>query len=555
MTALRSLPDEIPRRDRTIAPTVLAWIANYLVQFDGVNAGEPLTLTTEQARILARFYSLDDDGRFVYRRATLRRMKGWGKTPFAAALCAVELAGPCRCDGFDADWQPVAVPHPAPWVTCCAVSLDQTKNVMRCLHGMFSNGAIDEFRLELGRTLIHSDRGQIEAVTSNPRVVEGARSSFVVTDETQEWLPLNRGNELAAAVRRNVAKLGSARTFETANAHRPGEGSVAEETFTAWQAGGGQIPGLMYDALEGPHVEDLSDTGAVRVALEAARGDATWLDLDRLIAEIQDPGTLPSVSRRYYLNQICEAEDERWMDRALWESAARPDVRIPREAQVCIGFDGSRAQDWTAVVACWIKKDGTRHVDVVQVWKPDGPDSPVPVLEVEDAIRACFERWSVREVIADPTYWARSLEILDNEHRGRIVSYPPQRVAQMVRAAEQFAQAIATGTLTHSGDPDLTQAVLNAVAKETRYGSQLQKRRRSEKIDPLIAAVMAHERSVYHQHSAAQVLTGDQILYGVDLETPLDVLRQQDELAAAEEDRERAEALAVVEQLKAMVGA
>jgi hypothetical protein len=62
MTALRSLPDEIPRRDRTIAPTVLAWIANYLVQFDGVNAGEPLTLTTEQARILARFYSLDDGG-------------------------------------------------------------------------------------------------------------------------------------------------------------------------------------------------------------------------------------------------------------------------------------------------------------------------------------------------------------------------------------------------------------------------------------------------------------------------------------------------------------
>jgi phage terminase large subunit-like protein len=229
-------------------------------------------------------------------------------------------------------------------------------------------------------------------------------------------------------------------------------------------------------------------------------------------------------------------------------------VRIPREAQVCIGFDGSRAQDWTAVVACWIKKDGTRHVDVVQVWKPDGPDSPVPVLEVEDAIRACFERWSVREVIADPTYWARSLEILDNEHRGRIVSYPPQRVAQMVRAAEQFAQAIATGTLTHSGDPDLTQAVLNAVAKETRYGSQLQKRRRSEKIDPLIAAVMAHERSVYHQHSAAAVIPGAELLYGVDTSTPLDLLRQHEELAAAGEERERAEAAQTVAQLRALVG-
>jgi hypothetical protein len=549
---VRTIPDTVPPRNRTLAPAIIEWANEWLVQ---PHDGAPMRLTREMVRIVARFYSLDDEGRFMYRRGSIRRCKGWSKSYLAAVLGAVELCGPCRWGGWDADGNPIAVPHHSPWVQVAACTVQQTQNTTRYLHSMFSDAALDEFGLELGRQLIHSRHGELEAVTSNPRALEGGRPTFSVLDESQEWVESNRGHEMAAVIRRNAAKLSDARSLETSNAYRPGENSVAELTALAWEKAGGAVPGLYFDSLEAPDVPDLSDTAAVRAALEVARGDSVWLDLDRLVAEIQDPATLPSAAHRYFFNRAVETADERWMDPALWESAARPDVRIPREAHVTIGFDGSRGGDWTAVVAVWIKRDGTRHVDVVQVWKPAGPDSPVPVLEVEDAIRACFERWSVREVIADPTYWARSLEILDNEHRGRIVSYPPQRVAQMVRAAEQFAQAIATGTLTHSGDPDLTRAALNAVAKETRYGSQLQKRRRAEKIDPLIAAVMAHERSLFHQHSAAQVITGDQILYGVDLDTPLDLLRRQEEAAAAEEDRERAEALAVVEQLKAMVGA
>jgi len=313
---MRTIVDTVPHRSRTLAPDVLAWISAYLIQPDGASAGEPLALTREQGRIVARFYAIDDAGRFVYRRGVLRRMKGHGKSPFAAVLAAVELCGPCRMDGFDADGLPVAIPHPAAWVVLAAVALEQTKNVMHSLHGLFGDRAIDDYGLELGRTLIHSRAGgRIEGVTSNARTIEGARATFTVLDESQEWLEANGGQEMAAAIRRNAAKLGSARTLELANAHRPGAGSVAEHTFLAWQAAGGDVPGLMYDSLEGPAVADLSDAGSVRAALEVARGDSHWLDLDRLVAEIQDPTTLASVSRRFYLNQAVEAEDERWMSR------------------------------------------------------------------------------------------------------------------------------------------------------------------------------------------------------------------------------------------------
>ena len=195
------------------------------------------------------------------------------------------------------------------------------------------------------------------------------------------------------------------------------------------------------------------------------------------------------------------------MDAPLWEGAARPGERIPRGAQVAIGFDGSRSGDWTAIVACWIRPDRSRHLETVRVWRPAGPEDPVPVLEVEDELRACFARWKVREAIADPTYWTRSLEILEREHPGRVAAFPPQRVSAMVAAAEQFLLGLQTGALTHDGDPDLTSAAMNAVARESKYGSQLQKRRRSEKIDPLIAGVMAYSRSLHYQHSSPQFIT------------------------------------------------
>ena len=545
---MRLTEDVIPPRNRTIAPDVLAWIDCYLVQFDGARAGDPFELTREQSRILARWFAVDERGTFLYRRGVLRRMKGWGKTPLGAVLGAVELCGPCRCGGFDSDGNPVAVPHRSPWVVLAATSLDQTKNSMRALHGLFSADAVDDYRLEIAKLIIHSRDGQLECSTSNPRVVEGARSTFVLLDETQEWVESNRGIELAGAIRRNVAKLGDARTWETCNAHRPNEGSVAEisavPVYTARDRGE-TVPGLMYDALVGEVVEDLADAEALRASLEVARGDSTWLDLDRLVAEIQDPATPPSVARRYYLNQVVEAEGERFMEAALWDSLARPEIRIPRGAKVVLGFDGGYSSDHTALVVVAITKHG-RHLDLVKVWKPDGtPNWTVPVLEVEDEIRACCERWTVRELVADPSRWQRSLELLSRElHRppGRsVVPFPQQNAQRMAEATNSFLQACGNGTLTHSGNLDLRAYVLNAVADETAQGYRLRKRTQREKIDAAVAAVMAHHRSLHYNYSASTVLA-----MGAALHAPL----TEEELA-----RERREADEVIAGMADMLGA
>jgi hypothetical protein len=58
------------------------------------------------------------------------------------------------------------------------------------------------------------------------------------------------------------------------------------------------------------------------------------------------------------------------------------------------------------------------HVDVVALWeKPvDGAgDWRVPIVDVEDTIRAACRRWQVLELVCDPFRWARTYQVLESE--------------------------------------------------------------------------------------------------------------------------------------------
>lgn len=77
-SGVRTIPDLVPPEDRTLGWAVLEWMTDWLLQPDGPQAGEPFVLTKEQVRIILRWYAIDDEGKFVYRRGTIRRLKGWG---------------------------------------------------------------------------------------------------------------------------------------------------------------------------------------------------------------------------------------------------------------------------------------------------------------------------------------------------------------------------------------------------------------------------------------------------------------------------------------------
>lgn len=500
MKAIRSMPDTTPPENRTLGWEALAWTRAYLRQPDGPNAGAELVLTPEQARIVLRWYEVDAEGRFVYRRGVLRRMKGHGKDPLGAAIAAVELCGPCRFGGWDAHGKPVGIPHPSPWIQCAAVSQDQTHNTMRLFPTLLSDAALEEYAIDMGRTVIYACGGQIEAVTSSPRALEGKRTSLTLLNESQEWVKSNDGHAMAQAIRRNLAKSndGSARSLELCNAHLPGEESVAEATYEAWRAANGDVPGLMYDASESPPIPDLHDLDAVREGLLAARGDSHWLDVDRLLAEVADPTTPEYVARRYYLNQVVLVAADRWMDMEAWDDCERPGQEIPDRAEAVLGFDGSRTGDSTALVAVSVvPADDTPHVQVVALHENvhGAPDWEVDMEEVMDEIRAACKRWRVREITADLTFWQLPLRILQAEQLP--VVEMPQTLPRMAPATAAFHQAVVSGRMTHSGDPDLRRHVSNAVLIVGTRGDKLAKDSKSSprKIDLAVASVMGLQRA------------------------------------------------------------
>ena len=90
---------------------MIDWITENLVTPDLGLDEKPFLPYPEQEEFILNFYRINPQtGRRAIRRGVLSRPRGWGKSPFAAALMAVEALGPVVFDGWDAQGQPVGKP-------------------------------------------------------------------------------------------------------------------------------------------------------------------------------------------------------------------------------------------------------------------------------------------------------------------------------------------------------------------------------------------------------------------------------------------------------------
>jgi phage terminase large subunit-like protein len=224
-----------------------------------------------------------------------------------------------------------------------------------------------------------------------------------------------------------------------------------------------------------------------------------FLHRDALRATLP-PKMREAAFRRYRLGQWVSL-DGAWLPDGAWAATADASRVVPDGADLVLGFDGSFSGDCTALVAVTV--EARPHVELVELWEaPEGSrDWRVPVVAVEDAIRAACRRWRVLEVAADPYRWARSLELLDGE--GIPVGEYPQGPARMGPATSRFYAAVVDRLLSHDGSSALARHVANAVLKEDSRGARLAKEHKDSprRIDAAVAAVMAHDR--------AAVLAGD----------------------------------------------
>lgn len=496
----------------TLGLDVLSWAEDQLSQPDGDTAGEPWRWTASQARVVAWWYAVDQAGRFVFRRGQIVLPKGAGKSPLAAALSCVELAGPTVFDGLDAAGNAVGRPHPSPHVQLAAVSQDQTDNTMSLVLSMLRDGAVAHELpgLDLGITRVRTRAGKLEPVTASAPSREGQRLTAAILDEPHLWVASNGGTRLAATLRRNLGKMGG-RSLETTNCWSPGEESVAEMTadYADKISEGSAVEVGLLRYHPQAAVEDLSDEVAVRDALVALYRDSPWVNIDRIVSEVYDLGTHPADARRYYLNQVAVAEDG-WIAQYEWAARTDPLAVVADDDAITLGFDGSRRRgrgvtDATALIGCRVS-DG--HIFELGVWEQPngaaGQDWRVPTVEVDAAVQHAFTAYRVVGFYADPALWETFVASWEARYGPQLAVSASRanpiewwmtggRAGQIVQALNQFHGAVLDGELSHDGSYTLTRHVLNARRRVTRSGVQIAKEHPESrrKIDAAVAAVLA----------------------------------------------------------------
>ncbi|AHB30010.1 terminase large subunit [Mycobacterium phage Zaka] len=529
--------------EKTLGWGVLKWMSDYVNTPGGHDNPDRLKLlielseagllenenmfipTSEQVRLVLWWYAVDDKGQYIYREGVIRRLKGWGKDPFTAALCLAELCGPVAFSHFDADGQPVGKPRPAAWITVAAVSQDQTKNTFSLFPSMISKKMKAEYGLDVNRFIIYSAvGGRIEAATSSPASMEGNRPTFVVQNETQWWGQgpdgkVNEGHSMAEVIEGNMTKVEGSRTLSICNAHIPGTETVAEKAYVEWQdvqSGKSIDAGMMYDALEAPADTPITEIPSqkedpvgfeeglekLRQGLLIARGDSTWLPIEDIIKSILSTKNPITESRRKFLNQVNAAEDA-WISPQEWDRLAMVDplFKLQPKQKITLGFDGSKSNDWTALVACRVD-DGMLFV--LNVWDPQKYGGEVPRDDVDAAVHSAFTRFDVvafradvKEFEAYVDQWSRTYK-----KRLKVNASPNNPVAFDMRGqtkrfafdCERLEDAVIEREVCHDGNPVLRQHVLNAKRHPTTYDAiAIRKvtKDSSKKIDAAVCAVLA----------------------------------------------------------------
>ncbi|MGP5931632.1 hypothetical protein [Corynebacterium glyciniphilum] len=526
-----SYPGEFP----TLGYGVIEWMERVLAAPDRAEY-EPLRLYREQAEFLIKFYRLDPQtGKRKYTRAVLGRPRGWGKSPFAAAICAAEALGPVLFSHWDEDGRPVGKPWASvrtPTVQIAAVSEQQTGNTYEALLEMLRNGPATEFypSLQPYDTMVVLPRGKIEQVTTSPRSVKGARAVFAVMDQTEEWVKSNHGVKLAQTMRSNAAKLGGA-VMETPNAFIPGEGSVAESAAAfadLIKAGKARDDGLLYDHREAPADTDLADRDSLVSGLRVAYGDSSahpggcvihdppcapgHSDLDSLIQTIWTPDQDAQQSRSDFLNQVTHASDS-WVSSPQVQAIIDRDKIIKPGDRIVLGFDGSRGRvsgkaDATALVGMRVED---RHIFEIAVWEP-GPNDPQDwapnPLQVDATVRDVFARFNVIGFYADPSGWTSQVAeweaAFHNKLRVKasrnapIAAWPRGKDSRVSEVVEKMRQAIVNGEVSMSDSPRLISHMLHARKRAKRTGYLLYKAypESMDKIDAAYAACMAYSACI-----------------------------------------------------------
>ncbi|MGZ6844562.1 MAG: hypothetical protein ACXVF2_20490, partial [Blastococcus sp.] len=228
-------------------------------------------------------------------------------------------------------------------------------------------------------------------------------------------------------------------------------------------------------------------------------GDSWWIDLDRIEAEAAELLERdPQQAERFFGNRLVVTGGS-WLPEGLWEAQKRPLDVVDDGTEVCLGFDGSDSDDWTAIRL--ETRDGFRFTPVYgpdrrpTIWDPAEWGGTIPRQEVSAAVDELCSRYRVKRAYCDPRDWQSEIGDWSLRHGDQVfVEWATYRLVQMHDALQRLVVDLGSGRTEHDGCQLTEQHVANA-RKLARPGDRyiLGKPNQHQKIDAAMADVLCHE--------------------------------------------------------------
>ena len=528
------MSDELRIPWPTLGHLLDGWYEQHLVIPDGYNRGEPFTQARWQYWATANHYRIREDATFnpqrppgsrafVYRRSLIIGPQKSGKGPWSAGVTAGEAVGPTqfigwarrgdayRCEqwGCHCGWEweyevgdPMGGRHPSPLIQLTALAQAQVDNVYGPLTEMVAQEPLasllqqrEDFIRVIGSSA-GGKRDRIDVVTSKARTKLGQPISFALQDELALWTEPSGMKATADTQNRGAAGM-NGRTMGTTNPPDPSEHSVAQDTIEAAE----KDVFVYWDEPPSDLRFDVPDER--RQLLEYVYRDCPWISVDAIEAEaksiaLRDPGQ----AERFFGNRMVRGKG-RWLaDMEPWKNKLRT-RDVAQRLRVCLGFDGSKSDDWTAIrletldmhqfTPTWNRDGEIRPA----VWKPEEHNGRIPRDEVREAMSQIFARYDVVRGYYDPYWWDTEIAFwADQFGAKRVIEWHTASIKKMHAALERFRRDILDpeSRLTHDTCPSTHSAAQNAIVR-VRPGEAyiLGKPDDAAKIDPIMSSTLAHE--------------------------------------------------------------
>lgn len=394
----------------TLGFGVIEWISENLLSPDG--SGEPFSLTFEQMRFIMWLYAIDRNGKFLYANSVLQRCKGWGKDPVGAALCMVELIGPVVFSHWEGN-EPVGKQNRVAQVRVAAVELQQNENTRDLFPTIIPERTVHKYNLDVQKEIIYvkGTGCKLRVISSSARSAEGGRITFFLANEIHHWVPGNGGIKFYQTMMNNLRKVGG-RFVAITNGYEPGEESVLELIRESQQRiwdGLAAPNGWLYDSLEA-HPKAPLELDIAPHILDTLMGDSSWLkrQIPDIVQSFTDSSIPASRQRRMWYNQIVSSEEQAFaideVEAVIDHTTTGTLEDLNSRDRITLGFDGSRTDDATALVAYRLSD---KLVVPLAIWeKPDTvSDWHVPTEDVDSMVGLAFANYEVVGFYADVKDW------------------------------------------------------------------------------------------------------------------------------------------------------